>query len=216
MDLTVASLVATSISFVVFIFFAVWHVGPWMNRRPLAVALSVPLWIHAFRYVALQDFSAQRFGFHIPDSLARQIAWGDVAGAVLALAALWLLRSRSRVALVVIWLFVVETLVDFINASVISIRERTSETAHALTWVILNLYVPLLVVSLALLVWQLVSRRGEDPTDMRAGLGRPDRSVTPLPRLGRRPAPMAKWGLIGRLRTASEMGESRRFVIHHH
>ena len=30
------------------------------------------------------------------------------------------------------------------------------------TWVILNLYVPLLVVSLALVVWQLVSRRGED------------------------------------------------------
>ena len=157
-----ASLVATAISFVVFILFALWYAVPWMNRRPLAVALSVPLWIHAFRHVALQVFSAQRFGFHIPDSLARQIAWGDVAGAVLALAALWLLRSRSRAAVVVIWLFVVETLVDFINASVISIRERTSETAHALTWLILNIYVPLLVVSLALLVWQLVSRRGQE------------------------------------------------------
>lgn len=165
MSLTSASLVATAISFVLFTFAAVWYVNPWMNRRPLVVVLSVPLWIHAFRVVALQIFSAQRYGFHIPDSLARQIAWGDVAGAVLALGALWLLRSRSRAAIVVIWVFVVETLADFINASVISIRERTSETAHALTWVILNLYVPLLVVSLAVLVWQLVSRRGESVID---------------------------------------------------
>lgn len=162
MDPAAASFVATSISFVVFVLFAVWHAGPWMNSRPLAIALSVPLWIHAFRHVALQVFSAQQFGFRIPDGLARQIAWGDVAGGVLALVALWLLRSRSRAAIPVIWLFVVETVVDFVNASVISIRERTSETAHALTWLILNLYVPLLVVSLGLLVWQLVSRRGED------------------------------------------------------
>ena len=60
-----------------------------------------------------------------------------------------------------IWLFVAETVLDFVNASIISVRERTSETAHALTWLILNLYVPLLVVSLALLVWQLVTRRDE-------------------------------------------------------
>ena len=61
-----------------------------------------------------------------------------------------------------IWLFVLETVADFVNASAISIRERTSETAHALTWLILNMYVPLLVVSLGLLVWQAVSRRDED------------------------------------------------------
>ena len=123
MNLTAASLVATTISFVLFILFALWHAAPWMNRRPLAVALSVPLWIHAFRHVALQVFSAQRAGFHIPDNLAQQIAWGDVAGGIIALAALWLLRSRSRAAIVVIWLFVAETVVDFTNASVISIRE---------------------------------------------------------------------------------------------
>ena len=179
MSPTDASLVATSISFVVFILFAVWHAVPWMNRRPLAVALGVPLWIHVFRHVALQVFSAQRFGFHIPDNLARQIAWGDVAGGLLAVVALWLLHSRSRAATFVIWLFVVETVVDFVNASVISIRERTSETAHALTWLILNLYVPLLVVSLGLVVWQLVSRRREDlfgdesPTRRTGSVGSP-------------------------------------------
>jgi hypothetical protein len=69
-----ASLVVTAISFVVFILVAVWYAAPWMSRRSLAIALGVPLWIHAFRYVTLPVFSAQRFGFHIPDNLARQIA----------------------------------------------------------------------------------------------------------------------------------------------
>ncbi len=163
MSPTGASLVATTISFAVFILYAVWYAAPWMNRRTLAVALSVPLWIHAFRNVALQVFSAQRSGFRIPDNLAQQIAWGDVAGGVLALAALFLLHTRSRAAIVMVWLFVIETVVDFANASLISLQERTSETASALTWLILNPYVPLLVVSLGLVVWQLVSRRGEDP-----------------------------------------------------
>ncbi len=86
MNLTAASFVATAISFVAFILAALWYAVPWMKRRPLAVALSVPLWIHAFRIVALQDFSAQRFGFHISDSLVREIVLGDVAGAALALA----------------------------------------------------------------------------------------------------------------------------------
>ena len=154
-----------------FILFAVWYAAPWMNRRPLAVALSVPLWIHAFRHVALQVFSAQRSDSSIPDNLARQIAWGDVAGGRPRAGGALAPSSRSRAAIVVIWLFVAETVVDFVNASVISIRERTSETAHALTWLILNIYVPLLVVSLALLVWQLVSRRDEEPPRRAASRG---------------------------------------------
>jgi hypothetical protein len=33
--------------------------------------------------------------------------------------------------------------------------------ASGVTWLILGFYVPLLVVSLALIIWQLYSRRGE-------------------------------------------------------
>src|SRR5215471_15136537 len=97
-----------AISFVAFITIAVWYVAPWMRERPLAVAL----WVQAFRYVALQIFSAQQFGFRISDAAANEIAWGDVAGAVLALVALWLLRRGSRAAIPVVWVFVVESAVD--------------------------------------------------------------------------------------------------------
>jgi len=172
MSLTAAGLIAMAISFVVFVLLAVWYVAPWMRQRPLAIALTVPLWVHAFRYVALQIFSAQHFGFGISDSLANEIAWGDVAGALLALAALWLLRSGSRAAVPVVWVFIVETGVDLVNATVMGIRERAQETAFAVTWLILDLYVPMLWVTLALVVWRLVARAPIDEVAEMSAAGR--------------------------------------------
>ena len=156
MSLTAAGLIATAISYLAFITLAIWYVAPWMRRRPLAVALSLPLWVHAFRYVALQFFSAQHFGLRISYTAANAIAWGDVAGAALALVALWLLRRGSRAAVPVLWVFVVESVIDFLNASALAIRERAPETAFAVTWLIFNMYVPILWVTLALVVWRLV------------------------------------------------------------
>ncbi len=132
-----------------------------MKRQPVAIALSVPLWIHAFRYVALQIFSAQRFGFGVSDTLASQIAWGDVAATMLAVIGLWLLNRGSPGARLVIWLPVVESVADLLNATVGGIRENALETAQSVTWLILNVYVPSLWVGVGLMVWQLVARRGE-------------------------------------------------------
>ena len=84
-----ASLIATALAFIFAAMFAGWHVVPWMRQRPAAVAISVCLWVHVARIVALQIYSARRFGFEIPLAAAQQIAWGDVTGAVLALLGIW-------------------------------------------------------------------------------------------------------------------------------
>jgi hypothetical protein len=109
-----------------------------------------------FRYVALQFFSAQHFGLRISSTAANTIAWGDVAGGALALVALWLLRRGSRAAVPVLWVFVVESVIDFLDASTVAIQERAPETTFAVTWLIFNMYVPILWVTLALVVWRLV------------------------------------------------------------
>jgi hypothetical protein len=160
-SLTVPALVAIAISYWLCISAAIQLAGPWMNRRPLAVALSGPLWVHAFRYVALQVFSAQRAGFVISDTAAAEIAWGDVASACLALGALWFLRASSPAAHIVVWLFALVAVVDLLNATIMGIREDAFATANAVTWLILTFYVPALWTSLVLLVWQLVARRSE-------------------------------------------------------
>ena len=164
MNLTAAGLLAITFSFATLAAMAVAYVAPWMRRHSLAVALSACLWIHAFRYVALQIFSARRFGFDLPLSAAREIAFGDVAGAALALLGLWLLARGSRHALLVIWLFAIETALDLAWGTVLGIHDKALHTAHDVTWLILNFYVPLLWVSLGLVVWQLASRRDEPLT----------------------------------------------------
>jgi hypothetical protein len=167
MNLTAAAIIAQAITFVVLVTAAIWYAAPWMKRHPLATALTAPLWIHVFRQIAMQIFSARKFGFDVPLGLAREIAWGDVVGALLALTCLWLLRYGSRWARVVLWIFVVETFVDLVNATIQGIRNEVFTTANGVTWVILNFYVPLLWVTLALIVWRLSSQETVDQSATR-------------------------------------------------
>lgn len=161
MNLPLAAGFATLISVAVFCLVAVWHVAPWLRAQSLAGALAPLLWVHAFRYVALQIFSAAHFGFAVSEGGREQIAYGDVAGAFLALAAITALRYRWRSAIFVTWVFAIESAVDLANATAIGVREQLLATANGLTWVIVNIYAPLLWVSLGLLIWQLYARRRE-------------------------------------------------------
>ena len=160
MDPTVAAEVALTLSFVVF-GVAGWRLMPWIRALPTATALTLLLWPHAFRHIALQIFSAQRAGFNVSDATRDQIAYGDVLGMLLAIVAIFLFYRGWPGARLVAWAFVVETVLDFANALTASLREQTLGVANGLTWLILTFYVPLLWVTLILVVWQLLSRRGE-------------------------------------------------------
>jgi hypothetical protein len=115
--------------------------------------------VHAFRHVALQVYSAQKAGLAVPDSFRDQIALGDVAGMVLAVLSLFALRKPARVAIPLIWLFVVVTAADLVNAMIGGMREGMLGVAHGVTWLILVFYVPALWTTLALIIWQLVTTR---------------------------------------------------------
>ena len=161
MDPTLALLLANTLSFVLYLMIALWYAAPWLRRKERAAALAPLLWVHAFRHVALQVFSAQRAGLAVPDHLRDQIAYGDVAGMVLAVLALVALRAQARVAIPLVWLFVVATAADLLNSLVGGMREGMLGHANGVTWLILVFYVPALWTTLALVVWQLVARRGE-------------------------------------------------------
>jgi hypothetical protein len=47
-----------------------------MRAVAIGAAITPLLWIHAFRHVALQLFSAQAFGFAIPDLTRDEIVYG--------------------------------------------------------------------------------------------------------------------------------------------
>jgi hypothetical protein len=159
-----AAALASVLSFVMFATMAVLHVAPWLAARQRAEALIPLLWVHAFRHVALQIYSAQQFGFAVSDGARDQIATGDVTCMVLAVTSIIALHYRVRVAPVLVWALVAATLVDLVNATVDGVREQLFATASGLTWFILTFYVPLLWVSIGLIVWQLYARRQEPVT----------------------------------------------------
>src|SRR5262249_9400598 len=154
----VAAFLGISLTFVVCALFAFWYVVPWLRAQRRAAALMPLLWIHAARHVALQIYSSQRAGLVVPDQLRDEIAYGDVAGMLLALVAL---RAQSRFAVPLVWLFAAETTADLLGSMVGGMRAGMIATAHNVTWLILVFYVPMLWTTLALIVWQLVARRAE-------------------------------------------------------
>jgi hypothetical protein len=149
------------LSLIVFGTVAAWYVSPWLKTRGRGDALTALLWIHVFRYLALQAFSAQRDGFPISNGGLMEIVVGDLTGMAIAFATIVLLRYRLRLAIPLAWLLVVETICDtFLNIRG-GIHEHLMGAAGGVTWMTLGFYVPMLMVSLALIIWQLYSRRGE-------------------------------------------------------
>jgi hypothetical protein len=160
-SLTSATALASTLSFIMFAVIAVLYLVPWLTSRERAEALAPLVWVHAFRHVALQIFSAQKFGFAVSNEARDQIATGDVIGMMLAVITLVSLHYRLRLAPVLVWALVAVTILDLVNATVAGIREGLFASASGVTWLILTFYVPLLWVSLGLIVWQLYSRRQE-------------------------------------------------------
>ena len=161
MSLTGAALLATASSYVAYLTLTFWYVVPALRDRSPASALVPLLWIHMFRYVALQLFSAQEFGLDASDAVRDEIAYGDFVGAVLALGSLFALRFRWRFTMVLVWIFVLATVIDLGNAFIQGVREDLFESATDVSWMILIFYVPALWISTALVAWQLLRARGE-------------------------------------------------------
>ena len=161
MSLMSAAALASVLSFAVFAIMAVVYLAPWLAAKPRADALIPLVWVHAFRHVALQIYSAQKFGFAVSDGARDQIAGGDVAAMILAVVSIVALQYRMRIAPVLVWILVAETIVDLVNATIAGAREQLFAAASGLTWLILTFYVPLLWVSIGLIAWQLYSRRHE-------------------------------------------------------
>ena len=97
----------------------------------------------------------------IPNGLRDQIAYGDLVGAALALLCILALSLRLRAAVALAWLFTAATFLDLSNALAGGIRHDMMGEVHDVRWLILCFYVPALWITLALIIWQLVSRRGE-------------------------------------------------------
>jgi hypothetical protein len=153
--------VAQFISIALYLLIALWYVAPLLQKLSRAEALATLLWVHVFRYVVLYIFAARREGYVISDPATLELVVGDLAGAVIALGAVGLLRWRPRIGLVFSWLLVLETAGDLFSAIYFRRIDPPRPEAVGPWWFIYGFFGPLILVSTALLVWQLIARRQE-------------------------------------------------------
>jgi hypothetical protein len=146
-------------SLLVFALMARWYLIPQLKQMSAFNALTVLLWVHVPRYVTLILFSAQHEGYPISNAAALEAVVGDVAGAVLALSAIAFLPRLPKLGYWLSWMLVLETTADIVVGIIRKVHEPLWGKASGVTWLILDVYIPFILVCLPLLAWQLISGR---------------------------------------------------------
>jgi hypothetical protein len=156
------------ISVVAYGLIAWWYVVPWLKGLDKRRALTVPLWIHVFRYVTLYLFVARREGYAISDDVLTVVVIGDLCGAILAITSIIFLQMRSRLGPLLAGLVVIASITDFAVGTYIRAIEPATPDATGVWWLIFVFFAPLIIVSLPLIVWQLYARRDEPLSEARS------------------------------------------------
>jgi hypothetical protein len=147
--------ITIAFSFVVWGFFARQYFWPRLRGRDRADAVRPILFLHAFRFMGLTFLIPGVVAADLPASFAREVAYGDLATAVLALLALAMLNSSLASASV--WLFNIVGAVDLLNAYYMGNRVALIPGQLGATYVIPTLVVPLLLVT-HVLVFRILLR----------------------------------------------------------
>ena len=145
-----------SLSLAAYALIAIWYVMPRLYGKPRLPALQPLVWVHAFRMIGGTVLAPGAVGAGVPLEFQRMVGIGDLVTAFLALLALIALRARASSAIALVWLVVSVGMADTVNAIIQSMRYGVFTHALGVNWVIVAIYVPALLVSSALILWQLV------------------------------------------------------------
>jgi hypothetical protein len=157
-------------SLIAFSLIARWYVRPRLAVLPRDAAIEPLLWIHVFRYAPLTLYAPGQVDPRIPGDVAAVIAYGDFVSAVAALIALIALRAQWRGAIALVWFFMAVGVGDLIFATLKAVGAQMYTFYLGWNWYILNFYVPMLVVSHAMIGYYLVRGRSTGRRAMTAPL----------------------------------------------
>jgi hypothetical protein len=147
--------ITIAFSFIVWGLVAAQYFWPRLRERSRADAVRPILFLHAFRFMGLSFLIPGVVSPDLAASFARQVAYGDLAAAVLALLALAMLGSK--LSAVSIWLFNIVGAMDLVNAYYQGNRVSLVPGQLGMAYVIPTLVVPLLLVT-HVLVFRIMLR----------------------------------------------------------
>ena len=173
MNVTLIFATQASLSLLSFGLIARWVLYPRLRDRVLRDALTPLLLVETLRTIGLIGLVPGLVDAALPAAFSMPEAAGDMLAVVLAFAALVAVRANWRIASALVWLFTVEGLADFINATVQGLRLNVP--AHlGLAWLLPTYGVPAFTVVqlmvIALLLRRDRQRDGEQAVEVPARL----------------------------------------------
>lgn len=154
MDTLTIFLIQFIMSLLVYTFIAKWHVGPWLDKKPLYTALSLLILPHALRHLGLTFMIPNVGGEGLPAVFAVSAGYGDFLSAVLAIISLVALRKHWRITLPLIWVFNIVGTADLFNA----LRQADAVPYFRAAWFIPTFFVPMLLISHFMVFSRLLKR----------------------------------------------------------
>jgi hypothetical protein len=145
----------------VFVFSRVtmWYVWPALTKLSLNSALIPLLFAHVPRYVGMTLLVPGMVDPKLPIGMLSTTAYGDLVAAALALTSIFALRSDSRVAVPLVWLFSIWGFVDMLNALRGVLQVNLPSFDLATFWYVYTFYAPVVLISHLLIFWILIKSK---------------------------------------------------------
>jgi len=153
--------ISYAVAFLVFGLIGRWYLWPAIRDRDPKIALTPLLLYACLRVNGLMFLMPGLVSQSLPRTFAVPTAYGDLTAAVLALLALWPLRTGNALAVPMVWLFNIVGLLDLIYANISTFKDHVDPTYLGVSYYLAALNVPAMVV-VHLLIFSYLMRRGID------------------------------------------------------
>ncbi len=149
-------------SVLVFSLVTAWYVWPYLTKLSRNSALIALLFVHVPRYVGMTLLVTGMVDPKLPGAFLSGAAYGDLLEAALALASIFALRSKWRVAVPLVWVTNTWGFVDLLNGirGVLSLNVPSFNLGTV--WYIYTFYAPAVFISHLLIFWILIKSRSSE------------------------------------------------------
>ena len=154
-----------AVAFLVFGLIAKWYLWPAIKDRAPKIALTPLLLYACLRVNGLLFLMPGLVSQDLPKAFAVPTAYGDLTAAVLALLALWPLRSENALAAPMVWLFNIVGLLDLMYANVSTFKDHVDPTYLGVSYYLAALNVPAMMV-VHVLIFAYLLRGGSWSKDL--------------------------------------------------
>jgi hypothetical protein len=151
--------ISYAVAFLVFGCIANWYLWPAIKDRAPKAALTPLLLYACLRVNGLMFLMPGLVSQELPRAFAVPTAYGDLAAAILALLALWPVRTENHLAVPMVWLFNVVGLLDLVYANFSTFKDHVDPTFLGVSYYLAAINVPAMVIVHVLIFVYLLRRK---------------------------------------------------------